>query len=543
VSAESTQQITYRQLLELHVNRLQSEDKSESTINNAKSTLNDWLRIFNLDLSSVIGKELYSYEDGLNRYLKALIATGKSKDSLRPTKSILSKVHETFEQWRYHHELPPQFGAALNILKEQRNISWKKIAELALGDRTKDRKIKNWAQGVNMPRKDSLREIRLLEKFLEVPEKTLVSRLPRRMFGTKTEKALSWVRSAWGDKQAAIVKNKERIKFTDWPRNVEKEFEELIISKSTSRFLADDGNRYPNNKNWRFNADNVSPTSVNVRDTISHYFGFLVYHAPTYLKVDPEKLSLSLLVDFTRVEAWIYFTKKRSDNTYNGFTEKQLNLVKMLTRPNSGFLWANKRFQNTFLHDISDWRAFCEKTWTEAKEITYDIRKEGDFKKTRNPRDVLAPLLSQQKPIMSLFELIDEHDKERPLAHQSDTKHASWYRDEILLHLLVSCPLRMSTLAQLEYRQNGGGSIQRHKDGSWHLVIPSNAFKNEHGAAKEGYKAPLPNMMWKLLDEYVEKYRHILLRTYDDHTGVEHDFFLNNANMNAYKKHGPPRTM
>jgi integrase len=168
------------------------------------------------------------------------------------------------------------------------------------------------------------------------------------------------------------------------------------------------------------------------------------------------------------------------------------------------------------------------------------------FKKTRDPEVQLRRILEQKHPIKSLVALAVQHALSEPMAHQSPVKHAAWLRDQFLLHLQYNIPLRVGTLAGATYKPGNDGNLyQRTDDNSWWFWFPSSAFKNEDGAANgKDYRVPLPESMWPLVKRYTEEARPLLLETYgDQRQGFEHDLFLVNADLNAYRKHGVPDSL
>lgn len=538
--------LSYAILIELHATRLAEANKAKPTIDNACHVIREWMAHFDCVLETIVGRELYDFERHLARFLEAKLEAGVAKSSLTPVKSRLVQMNETFERWRYANDLPWQFWSALTELVKRKGVTWKALASEALGDKTKARKVMNWAQNVNLPRKDSLDEIRKIEHYLDVPEGTLTARLPKRIFGTKSDRVGQWTKSAWGEKQAALVRSGEKFRYSEWTAEQEEELADLVKSKSTRRYLADDGIRYENEDLWRADPDGAYPTAVKFKSTASHFYGYLINLAPPHFRVEPDQLSLALFTDFSRVESWIEFARQRAGNIYNGFAQTQLNTVRMLTRPDSGYLWANARYADKYPGALGNnpWRQHCEDCWKEAKGLHKDIGLDRGYKKTRIARDVLSPLLNDDHPIQMLYTMIDEHQKEKPMPHQADRKAATWYRDLLLMYFMIACPLRMKSLAQLTYKKGGSGTVQRQKDGRWHVNLPPTAFKNQQGAAKDGYRTSLPPDMWPLLDIYVDKHRPVLLETYqDDLEGVEHDLFLNNALYNVYQEHGVPRTL
>ena len=51
-------------------------------------------------------------------------------------------------------------------------------------------------------------------------------------------------------------------------------------------------------------------------------------------------------------------------------------------------------------------------------------------------------------------------------------------RDVAPVGLLIACPLRVSNIARLTYRTDNSGELYQKADGSWHIQIAEDRFKN-----------------------------------------------------------------
>jgi integrase len=96
-------------------------------------------------------------------------------------------------------------------------------------------------------------------------------------------------------------------------------------------------------------------------------------------------------------------------------------------------------------------------------------------------------------------------------------KLAIWYRDEALLRMMISNPLRNRNLREMTYIPGGDGNLRKVHGRYWLHFKPSD-FKNERGAAHRPYKVPVPASLNALLDTYLNVVRPLLLngRTHDE---------------------------
>ncbi|SOZ99786.1 Putative Site-specific recombinase XerD (fragment) [Cupriavidus taiwanensis] len=72
--------------------------------------------------------------------------------------------------------------------------------------------------------------------------------------------------------------------------------------------------------------------------------------------------------------------------------------------------------------------------------------------------------------------------------------------------MLLANPLRLRNYIIMQHH-NGGGHLYARQDGQWRLRFIPSEFKNEHGAARSAYDAPLPLALSNRIVDYLTEYR------------------------------------
>ena len=136
-------------------------------------------------------------------------------------------------------------------------------------------------------------------------------------------------------------------------------------------------------------------------------------------------------------------------------------------------------------------------------------------------RDRLLPVLRHPEPLSVIEKIIAGHHAVMPpgvLIRGTQAAHrlAVWVRDQLLLRMLASNPLRNRNFREMRYveggKADGGGNLYRMPAGEWRIRFQPHEFKNEQGAARELYDVAVPPDLWSLVDLYVNEARPILLK-------------------------------
>ncbi len=132
----------------------------------------------------------------------------------------------------------------------------------------------------------------------------------------------------------------------------------------------------------------------------------------------------------------------------------------------------------------------------------------------------LQPILAQ-KDLMGVVDgIIQAHAAARPVGrlkqgHSGAYFLAVWVRDQLLLRMLASNPLRNRNFREMRYLEKPTsddlGNLYRDANGGWRLRFQPFEMKNEKGAASELYDVPVPADLWPLVDSYILKARPILM--------------------------------
>ena len=115
-----------------------------------------------------------------------------------------------------------------------------------------------------------------------------------------------------------------------------------------------------------------------------------------------------------------------------------------------------------------------------------------------------------------IIEIIREHELTRPTksALAVDNREHSlalWWRDQLLLRLIVSNPLRSKNFRMMSWKADENLNLYR-TDKGWRIKFDPQDFKNENGAARDPYNVEVSSALTSLIDIYMTEARPILLR-------------------------------
>ena len=249
--------------------------------------------------------------------------------------------------------------------------------------------------------------------------------------------------------------------------------------------------------------------------------------------ISPDDLTPAHLVDPELMGEYIEWHKNRNGSIDDGRIRDSIALL----MPESGFLaqqaecaWGYAKAQidpvdmaapgckAAYAEATQAWLGRCA-TWTIELKGLLPFTSTGNNKTARNR---LAPILDQRDLIGVVNTIIENHAADRPvgklvLGWAGSVLLAVWVRDQLLLRMLASNPLRNRNFREMRYvgipTQQDRGNLYRSTSGGWRLLFQPEDFKNERGAAKETYDVAIPKDIHPLIDLYLTKARPILLRT------------------------------
>jgi len=492
--------LTYQELFTHH----QSKHGGTSNWGNMRSALKRFLAAAGKSLDSPIGAEMTG--DFAEVREKALEGIGL-KD---PVRSRIKSWQDSYMELLEAFGMPESFGEALKWAMQRQGIGLKALTQISGVKRSA---IYEWSNNRSFPtRQANMGKINNLERALDLPPNTLVAKLP-------SPRKKGEGQTPWGRQLS------ERILRTDayscfvgelenCPKQIIRFWDEFQYYKTAE--LLPPGIKRQKNGIWRVNPDGTCPTAEMLKGVAGLLFGFFALGRTNEdplrcgLGVPSEELCPSMLIDPEKVVAFLNFVKLRSGRSrHSGYSRCVLGLSLSLIHPETGFLLQRRDLvlPRNQRENEEAWRDHCAKAYKYLREAKNNL----ETKRSRDPWELLAPILDSPQPIAILIEMneiaLERHSKR--WGSRLCPYSARSFRDCLLNYMLTFHPLRRKNYSRLTWRADNTGHL-RQRDGGWWLSIPAEEFKNEKGAAKEGYSVMVNPHLWPMIDRYLNVYRPIL---------------------------------
>lgn len=212
------------------------------------------------------------------------------------------------------------------------------------------------------------------------------------------------------------------------------------------------------------------------------------------------------------VEGHLNFMTERADGAKNGSHRKFCGYVEMLTHPVHGYLRQQHEFISTLPADAvsGDWARMCNQAYKIAKAWKAESQEQS-----RDPAAPLAYFFTHECALTPLFEAMGRLREDASHAARGSKEEAIGRRDEVLLGVLTSNPLRAKNLKSLTYRENNSGNVYRSSAGQWRIRIPGKMFKNKSRVGRDTYDVAVAPWLQGLFDDYVREFRPRLVAELD----------------------------
>lgn len=272
---------------------------------------------------------------------------------------------------------------------------------------------------------------------------------------------------------------------------------------------------------------------------ISSYLGFLnLSEADGGCGLELDNVqTLGWLAVPESIEKYLEFKTDRSAGLKHGGHRVFCGYIIALTHPVYGYLTQIKDFVNQLPTSVlkgRTWEQLCHETHTTAQAWKTDSK---DI--SRDPSTPLKFFLESELPLKPIFDVMHKLREKANAAPTRSQEEALARRDELILGLLISNPLRAKNIKLLDYKINNSGSMYRTQSGSWRIRIPGALFKNKNRVGNKIYDVPVASWLTKLVDDYINEFRSVLIGSNFDtgyffvssHTGGRFD----NLNRHVFK--------
>lgn len=502
---------TYADLEAAYIEHLQSKNKSEQELKNARSLLNTWQQCFKSDKSSPVGARFgEKFSESLDKYRLSQAKSGARNSTVASKITHLRKINRFLTQRISLENLPDTFGQRLKQILLDKGYSNRKFWSLYLKDKCSVDNLNHWCAEKTIPHPKFRGLVAEIERFLELPEKTLSSLLrppalragfaggknPRKQssFGKKMTEARAKPYSVWEDCLEEELRDLTAFKTEPvLPRGLER--------LDSAMWTSSDGHEFP---------------SANLmRNSMKVFFGYLCLPV---ISDDPmlrglgyakDKLTLGLLTDMNAVEKYVTeFMKARSGGKYNRGHIRFLGTVASLLRPGTGYLYQKPEFAAKLGMSVDKkmWQKHCVATRNRALDILQDIKRaekigSNTFAKGRDPEEPITDILALPDPYAALAQFLGKMLKDVE-TFTSDIRQAIFFRDLVLIAMLMANPLRIKMFSEMKFGEN----LIRRDDGSWWIYFGRNSFKNRKAIPKDYLVRVAPELI-PLIERYQKEFR------------------------------------
>lgn len=533
--------VTYGELRQRAEAEFDARRLGQAHRRNLNTALNAWMVQHEFSDDTWVGAELReAFDNSLEEHKRWLGERALSERTIRDRGEFLSQWQRIFDIQRQHDALPSEFSTCLALLVSRSNLT---ADELAKQSGLAVTRLRPWVKGEKQPWRGTIKEIAALESALGAPQGTLAKRLPARRL-TDVNKggfaADTAHRTDFQRRMSEVQRNALPYRLTSPSELMQLEWHDWLEHKTA--IIPNDG--LERSTKWRVKPMAAigqrltwagttesglgCPTAQFVWSLLASYFGFLALSKENGGLGQPteECQTLTLLADTDRLLRFIEWRRVNSENKMHRGIVLLVTIAGSLVRPRSGYLWQRPDWAEHFPepHRIfgcepdelaepertEKWHAWCEQCSRKLASIKKSITAVGVLKKARDAKDALGPVLSAERPVDVVLQMISVMEAQSPPAShtRASAVHA---RDILLLKLLISNPLRVQHFSTMVYKPSGRGNIYRTIDGAWRLRFDGSDFKNTRGAACDDYDVIIPAPLWKEIENYVSAVRPVLL--------------------------------
>lgn len=508
---EPTPTCSYADLRRIHEAGLTAQGRSSQQVKNQLSSLNALMRFLGrADSSCFIEDFNGDFDSRLNSYAQHAVLQGLSKVTIENRLSHLRALLVTARKIINESIVQESFTETLEGLLKANNMT---IPALARRIGYNSRVMYGWTHGKRTPRLKTIKIIEKIEDVFGLPRSTLVKLTSgyEPTYANNVETAVSKRRKEFSRL------SKDTYAYRIPSVAIEQEWNDFVYF-NTAPFLI---NGMKRNTSWRVKPvdkvdkryrgfgyetqDGICVTSGMHWGIVSLYFGYLLQNG--FIE---EQLSIALLTDSQLITAFMEFKKQRS-GVYSSAHKVMLLLCATVMRPETGYLWQKPEFGNRLRTPVSagNWHEWCRKNRQTCLEILWELSRGGHLKKSRNPFDPIANIVSRQHPIQALFDMVASMQRCIPFLSQP-VNNALRCRDLLLIKLLISNPLRIHNFAMMTWRRDNSGNLYQDSQGYWRLRFEASDFKNQRGAASTSYDVALTTWLYPELVDYLENHRQLL---------------------------------
>lgn len=210
------------------------------------------------------------------------------------------------------------------------------------------------------------------------------------------------------------------------------------------------------------------------------------------------------------IDGYMRFMADRADGIQHTGHSVFATFVISLTNPKTGYITQCPQLFDRLPPEVMSGRTpadMCRLSSEMAK--AWKAQSSG---KSRNPLDAIRNIVELEEPLTPIIQAMGRLRRIGNAAAAGSTSELLARRDELILGLLIACPLRSKNMSTLTYHPSNTGSIYRTGSGQWRIRIELPNLKNGKSKRALGvYDIPVAGWLHSRLDDYVNTVRPLLV--------------------------------
>jgi len=513
---------------------------ANSSIPNLTSALQAFMHDLGFSWNDPVGNALRDdYEVMREQHLVRCAEAGRSRAYIKNRASMLNTwhhylLHLDYEGASITGDLNPLQQKLRPLMDSVRSVSHL-AREIGVGRQT----LVNWAFGGRMPRTCNEKHLERLEAHFCMEPGALLSTLPRHQHKHKEknvpksahrENVREWTKGVYKLKPRDI--RQDHIIRAEWLALVRAkvqfgspELEIQVGDVLSDAFTTMDEKSWrtrPIREHWKTRkmmdkkwpqilGDSRVPSASRVFNHVSAFLGWMIL-APKYggQGLTLQQISLGLLINKANLLKYIDWYATRAKQIHGGhvnFVDTVLSFI----HPKDGPFLKLSEIGARVGYDSASWRAHCVAihAWL-TKEILPGVK--NGYRKHgmgRKPFEAILPILQLDRPQDAIVRALNKAQAARPTTGAS--REVSWARDNALIALLLSCPLRLENVVAMTYKPDNTGHLRQTATGQWRIVIPKEELKTGRSSKRnEDYDQAVDPAVVPFITQYLRVYRPML---------------------------------
>lgn len=536
VTFQITMATTYQQLIEHHLSKLQKTTKPEAYTQVSKNhltALRAFLRYHQKNETTSIGSEL---GDDFEAAVKAhLVGSDLSERTRADRRSLLNSWRATFVEQGLACE-------PLSRIKAQRRVTDAGLTpfESTLKDAIKKAQttpktaakragvsvsaMQRWTNGA-VPNIRTVDSLNRLDAVLNLETGTLA-----RAFAETVNKSGSQAPNLtpYRQRQRKHSQAPYQVKLHQLTPQFMREWRDFFDHKTAthtgdlarsaagqwSLTAAQASAIQPNPINSKGNA--VCASAGVVWERLSSFLGFLrlPLERGGHGIEHEQAQALAWLAAPEAIDAYMRFMADRADGICHTGHSVFATFIISLTNPQTGYLTQCPQLFDRLPSAVMSGRTpadLCRLANEMAK--AWKKRSSGH---SRNPLDAIRSLVELDEPLSPILQAMGRLRRIGNAAASGSKTELLARRDELILGLLIACPLRSKNIETLHYCSSNADGIYRTAAGQWRIRIALANLKNGESKRKlRTYDVPVAGWLNSRLDDYVNTVRPLLVKGTD----------------------------